>query len=305
MACSRPLSIPRMVYDPFHGGRIKRYFLVPCGKCIACLKSRQMSYSFRAEWEALDPSNVQVLFCTFTYAPEYLPADNELSKLEMQRFIRRLKKNCKGVRVRYLICGEYGELYGRCHYHGILYFDKYIDFDKIVNAWPFGIVDIAPFTPARGGYVAKYSVKQFGDESEHIQEPFLMISNSLGKYFIDMHGEFCKKNLINCWYNLSGSAVVLPRLFIDKLFPPRNATIREKELVSSAYRSSLAYTGDRVAFKQVNRIAYDKRLTLKSALAGYSDPLAFKYDNQMGISFKCFNQTNAVFNKFAYETGRY
>ena len=175
MPCSSPVEIGRYVFDSKHGGRIKRYFLVPCGKCIDCLKVRQQQYAFRAEWEALDPSNLTIVFCTFTYAPDFL-LDNELSKLDFQRYIRRLRKALPDTRVRYFACGEYGELYGRKHLHAILYFDKFVDFKPISDCWTFGIVDIAPFSPARAGYVAKYSVKQIGSEDERLHKimPFLL-----------------------------------------------------------------------------------------------------------------------------------
>ena len=147
MPCSSPVEISRFVFDYKHGGRVKRYFQVPCGKCIGCLKSRQQQYAFRAEWEALDPSNLTILFCTFTYAPEFL-LDNELSKLDFQHYIRRLRKSLPDTRIRYLACGEYGEKYGRKHLHAILYFDKFVDYHCVADAWTFGIVDIAPFLPA-------------------------------------------------------------------------------------------------------------------------------------------------------------
>lgn len=305
MPCGNPVSISRFVYDPFHGGRIRRYFLVPCGKCVACLRTRQQQYAFRAEWEALDPSNVQVLFCTFTYSDEYLPLDNELSKLEVQRFIRRLRLYCPGVRVRYFFCGEHGEQFDRAHYHAILYFDTYVGFEPILKAWPFGIVDIAPFLPARAGYVAKYSVKQLGDDSSYRQEPFLLLSNSLGQYFLQKHGDFIRKNYIAVWYNLSGYPVVIPRYYIDKLFPPDNSIDRDKEFSYPVYASARSFLGKRTVFRAVKRAAYDSTVKVQSRLAGYSDPEAYKYDVQRGVSFRCFNLANSVLNRVAYETGRY
>lgn len=305
MACGTPQTIYRYVYDPLHGGRVRRYFLVPCGRCVDCLKSRQMSYAFRAEWEALDPSNVQVLFCTFTYAPEYLPKGNELSKNEVQRFIRRLRLACEGVRVRYLFCGEHGSLYDRAHYHAILYFDKFVDFDKIASAWSLGIVDIRPFSSARGSYVAKYSVKQLGDDSDYKQPPFLLVSNSLGQYFMTVHGDFVIKNNVRVWYNLAGSPVLIPRIFMDKLFPKDTARIALNRDNIKAYDSSVALSGSYLKMKFINRVAYDARMALQSRLAGYSDPLLYASDVQRGISFRCFNKTQTILNRTKYEIGRY
>lgn len=305
MACGSPLEIYRYVYDPFHGGRVRRYFLVPCGRCVECLKARQMSYAFRSEWEALDPSNVQVLFCTFTYAPEYLPKGNELSKIEVQRFIRRLRLNCEGVRVRYLFCGEHGSLYNRAHYHAILYFDKFVDFEVIASAWPLGIVDIRPFSSARGSYVAKYSVKQLGDDSSFEQPPFLLVSNSLGQYFMSVHGDFVIKNNIRVWYNLAGTPVLIPRIFMEKLFPSDTARVALNRKNYSAYSSAVALSGSYSKMKYINRCAYDARIALQARFAGYSDPLLYAGDIQRGISFRCFNKTETILNRTKYEIGRY
>lgn len=305
MACSSPVEICRYVYSPSHGGRIKRYFLVPCGKCISCLKVRQMQYAFRAEWEALDPRSVVILFCTFTYAPEYL-LDNELSKVDVQRYIRRLRKSLPGVRVRYLFCGEYGELYGRKHYHAILYFDKFIDFHYVADNWPFGIVDIAPFTTARAGYVAKYSVKQIGslDEENHIIQPFLLVSNQLGFYFLDKYGDFCRREFVFSWSNLSGFNVLLPRVFMERLFPPTDKAHVAQELVSGAARSYASFVGDIRSLRLRKKCAYDSRIKIQSTLSGKSEA-RFVGEVQLGVSFKSKNSFDGILSRVAYETGRY
>lgn len=305
MPCSSPLDISRFVYDPSHGGRVKRYFRVPCGKCIGCLKVRQQQYSFRAEFEAQDPRNKVILFCTFTFANEFLE-DNELSKIDMQHYIRRLRKALPDCRIKYLICGEYGELYGRKHYHAILYFDKYIDFKVVSDCWTFGLVDIAPFSLARAGYVAKYSVKQIGsrDEIDHRQMPFLLVSNSLGFYFLDLYGDFCRREYVSSWPNLSGFPVSLPRVFMERLFPPRDKRHLDLELTNPAFRSYLAFTSDIDRLKCKNKFAYDCRVNVQSVLSRKSYA---KYvgDIQYGVSFKSLNSYNGILSRVAYEVGRY
>lgn len=306
MPCSHPVEIPRYVYSPSHGGRIKRYFLVPCGKCISCLRVRQQQLAFRAEWEALDPSNCVILFCTFTYAPEYL-LDNELSVIDMQRYIRRLRKSLPGVRVKYLICGEYGELYGRKHYHAILYFDSFIDYHYVGDAWPFGIVDIAPFTSARAGYVAKYSVKQIGSsvDNEHIKQPFILISNELGFHFLRLYGDYCREEFITSWSNLSGYQVALPRIFMERLFPPSDKVHTEKELSSLAARSYFSsFVGDRFRLKLKKRAAYDYRVKIQSTLRGVSEA-RYVGQVQLGLTFGSKCQFEKILDNMSYETGRY
>lgn len=307
MPCSRPVELSRWCFSPSRGGRVKRYFLVPCGHCLSCLKTRQQQIAFRAEWEALDPSNVLTLFVTLTYSDEFLPKDNELSKDEFQRFIRRLKKYTgDSVRVRYVACGEYGELYGRCHYHALLYFDKYIDYGIISKAWPFGIVDIANFLPARAGYVAKYSVKQIGDESVHRQEPFIMISRDVGFYFLETHGDFCRKNYIGSWENLSGYPVYLPRVFLERLFPSKDKLHLRKALDSPAARVYYdTYAGNVTEYRRLRHAGYDARLEIQSILSGFDNSLLYQEHLNLGNAFREINSLTSIFNRVSYETGRY
>lgn len=304
MPCSSPVSVGRWTYSPAHGGRIKRYVNYPCGKCLECLKSRQMQYAFRAEWEALDPTNVCILFCTFTYAPEFL-LDNELSKSDFQHYIRRLKL-ATSSRVRYMCCGEYGEKYGRKHLHAILYFDKFIDYHFISDCWTFGIVDVAPFTPARAGYVAKYSVKQLGskDDEFHKVLPFILVSNSLGSYFLTVHGDYVQKNYISHWQNLSGLPVKIPRVFMERLFPPKDKRNFESSLLSRAKLSSGYFLGSVNNLRFRNKLGYDLNLRLKTALSGLTE-WRYKDKQILGASFKSFNQCRGIMSRVAYEIGRY
>lgn len=306
MPCSQPIEVGRYVYDAKHGGRIKRYFLVPCGKCVSCLRARQMQFAFRAEWEALDPSNLTILFCTFTYSPENL-LDNELSVRDVQHYIRRLRKSLPDTRVKYMFCGEYGELYGRKHYHGLLYFDKFIDYEVVAKNWPFGIVDIAPFTPARAGYVAKYSVKQlFSDVDEkHVIQPFLLVSRDFGFYFLHQHGDFCRRNYIFSWSNLSGMSVYLPRIFIERLWPPRDKVHTLKMFENDAsFLYFTRFAGNSSNAKFHRRLAYDTRFSLQVSLSGL-DSWIYEGKRQLGVSFSSLSQSQKIKSRVAYEIGRY
>jgi hypothetical protein len=56
-------------------------------------------------------------FITLTYDEKHLPADRNLVKRDFQLFIKRLRKKLAPAKVRYYMAGEYGEKYGRPHYH--------------------------------------------------------------------------------------------------------------------------------------------------------------------------------------------
>lgn len=224
MSCLSPVHIPVYKVENVKGKlqKVKHYIEVPCGKCPACLSRAQQQWQFRIEQEVLDPAVVSALFVTLTYAPKYLPIDKCVNKEDVQKYLKRLRKNLEryipSPRLRYYACGEYGELNFRPHYHLILTFTRSIDWKIIEQSWGKGIVDIAPFTPARAGYVAKYSLKQYGINYKGLRPPFRLCSKGLGKYFL-VGRNARSLGYSNRFGNISGRDTVLHRYYIDKLYP--------------------------------------------------------------------------------------
>ena len=309
MPCYSPVLVRTKNLSRVQLGIDMLYRRVPCGKCLGCLRARQMQYAFRLEWECLDPSNVDMKFCTFTYAPEFLPSDNELSKLEVQHYVRRLKKYLGDkVRVRYFFCGEHGspEYTERAHYHAILFFSDYVSESVISRAWSKGRVDIAEVNPRRCGYVAKYSMKQLGDGSDRwSQPPFMLVSNSVGFYFLEKYGDFIRKNYINTWLNASGYSVTLPRIFMERLFPPMDKVHTSKMLESNAaFRYYSSFVGNKHLLDLKRKASYDARVSLEASKKGLSVAV-YEGVKSLGLSFLHDNKREAIFNRVKYETGRY
>lgn len=122
-------------------------------------------------------------FITLTYNDENLPRDGSLVKKHFQDFMKRLRKNT-GVKLRYFVCGEYGEQTFRPHYHAIIFGYDWPDkrqyatnkrgdiryTSKNLNAqWGLGNCEIGSVTPDSCGYVARYVMKKVtGDQApEH------------------------------------------------------------------------------------------------------------------------------------------
>lgn len=268
-----------------------------------------MQYAFRLEYEALDPANKFMRFCTFTFAPEYLPEDNELSKLHVQHYVRRLKKYLPdGVRLKYFFCGEHGsaDYTERAHYHAILFFSEVIPEKFIAKAWPFGRVDVSEVSLARFGYVAKYSLKQLGDGSEKWkQPPFMMISNGVGFYFLELHGDFVRRRRINSWINASGYNVLLPRIFMERLFPPMDKVHLDKYHSSPAANAYYSvFVGNKKVLDAKRKTAYEVHISLAATKKGLS-VAAFQGFRSLGNSFLYQNQQETIFSRVKYETGRY
>lgn len=91
---------------------------VPCGQCIGCRLERSRQWAMRCVHES--QLHEQNCFITLTYNPEHLPADGSLHLEHFQNFMKRLRERF-GSGIRFFHCGEYGENFGRPHYHAILF----------------------------------------------------------------------------------------------------------------------------------------------------------------------------------------
>lgn len=113
-------------------------------------------------------------FLTLTYAPEHLPKNGSISKVAVQKFVKRLRKRV-GQPLRYFACGEYGEGNGRPHYHLLIF--GYGFPDKVLAAktkrgdslfrsalledcWRFGYSYIGDVSFESAAYVARYVMKK-------------------------------------------------------------------------------------------------------------------------------------------------
>lgn len=212
---------------------------VPCGKCPACLRNRQMSWSFRIEEEERSHKFCG-LFITLTYSNEFLPRGGSLKKVHLQKFFKRLKR-LAGFPIVYYACGEYGSRYGRPHYHACLFFDEYLDWNLIVKAWKYGRRDIKPFLPSRGAYVAKYTMKQIGFDYGEKVAPFALMSKGIGKSFISGTGALLGRLNLFTVANQSGRIIPLPRYYKDRIYSPYQLAEHSKEVASQAFERALRY----------------------------------------------------------------
>ena len=100
-----------------------RFIRCSCKQCIGCRLENSRQWAVRAVHEARSSSSAYFVTCTFD--DYHLPRDKSLSKKFHQTFMKNLRREY-GSGIRFLGCGEYGELHGRPHYHYILF---NIDFD--------------------------------------------------------------------------------------------------------------------------------------------------------------------------------
>ncbi len=135
-----------------------------CGKCLHCKinKAREWTHRLMLEQSVASDS----CFLTLTYNDENLPEKNQVSKREMQLFIKRLRKEIENVKIRYLVCGEYGELSERPHYHCAIFgiSDGYDG--QISKAWNKGYIQIGDLTRQSARYMCGYIIKNMRSEDD-------------------------------------------------------------------------------------------------------------------------------------------
>lgn len=173
---------------------------LPCGQCIGCRLAHSLDTATRAVHEASCYS--KNCFVSLTVAPEYIDEvfpGNSLRHEPWQKFLKKLRKRFQGVDVvdrpdfwpegkkwndrpiRALMCGEYGSLLERSHYHACIFNfdfpDKYLwtvrrgvklyRSPTLEKLWPYGFSTIGEVNFESAAYLARYVTKKItGDDSE-------------------------------------------------------------------------------------------------------------------------------------------
>lgn len=203
MACFHPVSAWRSeAGDVFFGAERKnvRPLTLPCGQCIGCRLERSRQSAVRCMHEAsLHDLNS---FVTLTYDSNNLSPS--LNYRDFQLFMKRLRKSsardASGTeagtnptdarsgagRIRFFMCGEYGDNFGRPHFHALLFGKGFADrvewkrlpsgsqlyrSKELERLWPYGFSSVGDVTFESAAYVARYCMKKVtGDAAaEHYQ----------------------------------------------------------------------------------------------------------------------------------------
>lgn len=177
---------------------------VPCGRCIACRQNHAAMWALRLRYEMTQWQDGS--FVTLTYDDEHLPADGRLRYSDVQLFLKRVRKDISPKKIKFFAVGEYGETFGRPHYHLIVFgLDMLYDFK---SRWPHGFVKAGSVTPASIGYVSGYCTK-----GDRFGKPFIRCSQGLGlEYFKSKQDDFLSFGL-----KVDNHFHKMPRYFLDKV----------------------------------------------------------------------------------------
>jgi hypothetical protein len=167
---------------------------IPCGQCMACRLNYSTEWAMRITAEAtLYERNC---FITLTYDDAHMPANGQLVKKDLQDFKKRLREKYAGYNevpgivlkpnqtnpIRTFDSGEYGDNFGRPHYHLAVLNFKPLDLKyhntnynndcqtyrspSIEKLWGKGYVVIGDLTAESASYVARYVTKKINGKDK-------------------------------------------------------------------------------------------------------------------------------------------
>lgn len=173
--CLTPIRLPSQVY-------------VKCKTCRICKGNRVNDWAGRCVAEQQGSSSVVSITLTYASVEEGLTLDDLYP--DVQRMLKRLRK--AGYSVRYLCCGEYGELKGRPHWHIIFFFrGKAPEVDRNTKFfnwkfWPHGYSFVQ--APDFDGicYVLKYTMKDDNRQSRAIKRIYMSKYPPIGYDFFQL-----------------------------------------------------------------------------------------------------------------------
>lgn len=212
------MSCPTPYFREINGYRVP----CPCGKCLQCRIDTRNMWTWRILGELQDCDGV---FVTLTIDDENLVGDS-VYKRSVVDYHKRLRKNLDGRKIKYFTVSEYGELFGRPHYHEILMnvsagkpcSSDLGDIPAIRRSWKYGFIKVEPASASSIRYVLKYLDKEFDELSSYkalgVNPPFRLMSKGIGSKFIESLPNYLNdKNQ----FFFNGAWRPLPRYYKEKL----------------------------------------------------------------------------------------
>jgi hypothetical protein len=191
-------------------------------------------------------------FVTLTYNDENLPRQGNsttLIKKDFQDFMKRLREPNQELDwtpptpIRYYHCGEYGDQFGRPHYHAILFNTTFPDLKQIQgkkdlktsrildSIWGKGFTSVGAVTFESASYVAGYVQKKINGEQK--QEHYQIVDEETGEYFGQRQQEYStmsrRPGIAGLWFAKHKNDV----------YPSDNIHIRGKEMRPPKYYDRL------------------------------------------------------------------
>nr|QJB20804.1 MAG: replication initiator protein [Microvirus sp.] len=289
MVCYAPLQAWRQKNDTrlaFRRGpaTFGEMIPLPCGQCIGCRIDRSSQWAMRCMnerrmWEKTHAGS----FLTLTYRPEDLPPGGTLVKRDLQLFMKRIR-NANGAGVRFYGVGEYGGIFGRPHYHVLLFNVGFADkaFYKsgkrdgetlyvsksLAEMWPHGHSVFGDVTYDSCAYVSGYIIDKItGEKADDWyagrQPEFSVMSKGIGAsyYMKYAHEIYAHDSVI-----IKGAARRPPRYYDDKWKAVDSVGLKELKLKRRRFAKRLlmrSHPDFGVDRRRIREVVQLKKLAMK------------------------------------------
>lgn len=236
------------------------------------------------------------VFITLTYSDDRLPPSCSLQHRDFQLFMKRFRENRRRSGgedakrpVRFFMCGEYGSIVGRPHFHAVLFDTRFADARPwraesyrsatLEAAWsdsrgPIGHCEFGLFTPGRAAYVAGYVQKkaerrtqdlvdrQTGELIERRPE-YRKMSQGIGR---EWYEKFWRDLFPSDQAVIDGKIFKVPRYYLQRLkaaYPLLEEEVRQKRIERAA---ELPEEESSLARRAVREELARRNLTLRRAI---------------------------------------
>lgn len=212
--------------EPTRGELIDRNFFrefldVPCGKCQLCRVTRRYERALRIMLEAESFPN-STYFLTLTYASEHMDSLG-LDHSHWQQFMKDFRRVYCQVQfckfpdkrkrgkvssltfksIKQVMAGEYGDHFGRRHFHGIIFGHAFSDMrptgtyssrgnpihtsDSLSKVWGKGFVQIEPINMDLALYVSSYITDESLDSPSGFRPQYGRFGRGIGRSYLDKY----------------------------------------------------------------------------------------------------------------------
>lgn len=204
---------------------------VECRKCWQCKENRINDWVGRCIAESKDCVAATVVTLTYGNSDRvHAGVDDLAAKVldysDIEKWLKRLRS--AGYPLRFFLCGEYGDLKGRAHWHAICFWKERVpNYMQRVNNrddkfWPHGYTYWdGDFTESAVGYVCRYVIKRDGsDETSKRSELHMSRNPPLGTEFFERRAkQFADQRLLpqDAFYSfpeIRDKKTRLPRQFL-------------------------------------------------------------------------------------------
>ena len=229
---------------------------IPCGQCIGCRLERSRQWAIRCTHEAsLHDANS---FITLTYDDENIPEDGSLDITHFQKFMKRLRKSLT-QKIRFYACGEYGEKYGRPHYHACVFGHDFPDKTlwktsndiplyrsaSLEALWPLGYSSIGQVTFQSAAYVARYLLKKVtGDASALHYEYINPETGEIHQRRPEYTNMSRRDGIGKQWF----------KIFISDVYPSDEVIMNQKQMRPPKYYDGLYELTEPEDYKKIKRL---------------------------------------------------